>query len=101
MSPPLSLLAPYPAPTSESGLNGDPREPLPRHTPEDAEIVESARQLLRKRRVDPKAADSLRSRFGDEGFIELTGAIGYYSMLAMAVNACELEVAPGAEILRV
>jgi len=68
--------------------------------PEDAEIVEFTRQLLRKHRVDPKAADSLRSRFGDEGFIELTGAIGYYSMLAMTVNACELEAAPGAEILR-
>ena len=69
--------------------------------PEDAEIVEFTRQLIRKHRVGPKAADSLRSRFGDEGFIELTGAIGYYSMLAMTVNACELEAAPGAEILRV
>ena len=34
------------------------------------------------------------------GFIELTGAIGYYSMLAMTVNACELEAAPDAEILK-
>ena len=35
------------------------------------------------------------------GFIQLTGAIGYYSMLAMTVNACELEAAPGAEVLKV
>ncbi|MBV9814256.1 MAG: carboxymuconolactone decarboxylase family protein [Alphaproteobacteria bacterium] len=69
--------------------------------PEDAEKIEFTRQLLRKHRVDDKAADSLRNRFGDEGFIELTGAIGYYSMLAMTVNACELEAAPGAEILQV
>ena len=34
------------------------------------------------------------------GFIQLTGAIGYYSMLAMTVNACELEAAPGAEVLK-
>ena len=33
--------------------------------------------------------------------IQLTGAIGYYSMLAMTVNACELEAAPGAEVLQV
>jgi len=40
-------------------------------------------------------------RFGNEGFSELTRAIAYYSMLAMTVNACELEAAPGAEVLQV
>jgi len=69
--------------------------------PEDAEIVEFTRQLLRRHRVDEASASSLRRRFGDEGFIELTGAIGYYSLLAMTVNACELEAAPGAEVLQV
>jgi 4-carboxymuconolactone decarboxylase len=61
--------------------------------PEDAEIVEFTRQLLRKHRIDEASAGSLRRRFGDDGFIQLTGAIGYYSMLAMTVNACELEAA--------
>ena len=70
-------------------------------SPEDAEIVEFTRQLLRKHRIDEATAASLRKRFGDQGFIELTGAIGYYSMLAMTVNACELEAAPNAEILQV
>src|ERR1700751_4137636 len=69
--------------------------------PEDAEIVEFTRQLLRKHRVDEARARSLKRRFGNEGFIELTGAIGYYSMLAMTVNACELEAAPGAKLLQV
>jgi 4-carboxymuconolactone decarboxylase len=69
--------------------------------PEDAEIVGFTRQLLRRHRVDDASADSLRKRFGDQGFIELTGAIGYYSMLAMTVNACELEAAPNAEVLQV
>jgi 4-carboxymuconolactone decarboxylase len=68
---------------------------------EDAEIVDFTRQLLRKHRVDDAAAGSLRRRFGDQGFIELTGAIGYYSMLAMTVNACELKAARGAEVLQV
>jgi hypothetical protein len=32
--------------------------------------------------------------------IELTGTSGYYSMLAMTANACELEASPGAELLQ-
>ncbi|MBV8888518.1 MAG: carboxymuconolactone decarboxylase family protein [Alphaproteobacteria bacterium] len=66
---------------------------------EDSEIVEFTRELLRRHRVDDARADAMRARFGDDGFIQLTGAIGYYSMLAMTVNACELETAPGAEAL--
>ena len=69
--------------------------------PEDAEIVEFTRHLLRKHRIDEATAGSLRRRFGDDGFIQLTGAIGYYSMLAMTVNACELEAGPNAEVLKV
>jgi 4-carboxymuconolactone decarboxylase len=69
--------------------------------PEDAEIVNFTRQLLRSHRIDEANAASLRKRFGDDGFIELTGAIGYYSMLAITANACELEAAPGAEVLQV
>ena len=66
---------------------------------EDAQIVEFTRELINKHRTAAASVESLRKRFGDEGFIELTGAIGYYSMLAMTVNACELEAAPGAEVL--
>ena len=68
--------------------------------PEDVQIVEFTRALLRKHRIDDATAAALRKRFGDDGFIQLTGAIGYYSMLAMTVNACELEAAPGAEVLK-
>jgi len=68
--------------------------------PEDAQIVDFTRTLLRQHRVDDATVKTLRARFGDDGFIQLTGAIGYYSMLSMTVNACELEAAPGAEILK-
>jgi 4-carboxymuconolactone decarboxylase len=67
--------------------------------PEDAQIVDATRALLQKHRVDDATAKALRARFGDEGFIQLTGTIGYYAMLAMTVNACELEPGPGAEVL--
>ena len=68
---------------------------------EDAQVVDFTRELLRRHRVDDATAAAVRARFGDDEFIQLTGAIGYYSMLAMTVNACELEVAPGGELLRV
>ena len=67
--------------------------------PEDAQIVDFTRNLIRKHRVDAAATKALQQRFGDEQFIELTGTIGYYSMLAMTVNACELEARPGADAL--
>ena len=69
--------------------------------PEDAQVVEFTQQLLQKHRVDDATFKAMQERFGNEGLIELTGAIGYYSMLAMTVNACQLEAAPGAEVLKV
>ena len=76
-----------------------------RHTrgmaPEDAQIVEFAQQLLQKHRVDGAAFKAMQTRLGGDGLIQLTGAIGYYAMLAMTVNACELEAGPGAEALTV
>jgi 4-carboxymuconolactone decarboxylase len=68
--------------------------------PEDAQIVDFTRDLIHKHRVDAATAKALQQRFGDEQFIELTGTIGYYSMLAMTVNACELEAGAGAEVLK-
>jgi 4-carboxymuconolactone decarboxylase len=68
---------------------------------EDAEIVEFTRQLLRKHRVDEATFKAVQKRFGNDELIQLTTAIGYYSMLAMTVNACELEAASGAEVLTV
>jgi 4-carboxymuconolactone decarboxylase len=77
------------------------REKHPRGIPpEDAQIVEFTRDLLRKHRVDDATVQALRKRFGDDGFIQLTGAIGYYSMLAMTVNACELEAGADHEVLK-
>lgn len=67
---------------------------------EDAQIVDFTRQLLQNHRADDATFKALQERFGNDGLIQLTGAIGYYSMLAMTVNACELEAAPGAEVLQ-
>ena len=68
--------------------------------PEDAQIIDFTLQLIRKHRVDDAAFKAVQARFGNDQLLQLTGAIGYYVMLDMTVNACELEAAPGAEVLK-
>ncbi len=68
--------------------------------PEDAQIVDLTRDLIYKHRVDAAAMKALQQRFGNEQVIELTGTIGYYTLLAMTANACELEAGAGAEVLQ-
>ena len=68
---------------------------------EDAQIIEFTRALLRKHRIDESSFKAMQTRFGNDELIQLTTAIGYYSLLAMTVNACELEPAAGAEVLKV
>jgi 4-carboxymuconolactone decarboxylase len=69
-------------------------------SPEDAQVIDFTLQLIRKHRVDDATFKAVQARFGKEQLLQLTGAIGYYVMLAMTVNACELEAAPGAEVLK-
>jgi 4-carboxymuconolactone decarboxylase len=68
---------------------------------EDADIIEFTRQLLRRHRVDDALFKKLQARLGNDQLIQLTTAIGYYTLLGMTVNACELEAAPGAEALKI
>lgn len=68
---------------------------------EDLAIIEFTRALLRKHRVSDGAAAEMRRRFGDDGFIQLTSAIGYYSLLSMTVNAADMEAGAGADTLKV
>jgi len=93
---PKSFLAAVKARGEQAAIREKHTRGLP---PNDAQIVDFTHQLLRKHRADEQTVKALRRRFGDDGFIQLTGAIGYYSMLAMTVNACELEAAAGAEVL--
>ena len=69
--------------------------------PEDVQVIEFTRELIRKHRVSDASAKALLARFGNEGMIEFTGAIGYYSMLCTMANAVELEAGPGADVLKV
>ncbi|MGE0223730.1 MAG: carboxymuconolactone decarboxylase family protein [Acetobacteraceae bacterium] len=67
--------------------------------PEDMMIIGFTRALLNRHRVDDAMFKAMQDRFGNDQLIQLTTAIGYYSLLSMTVNACELDPAPGAERL--
>ena len=67
---------------------------------EDAQIVDFTRDVLRKHRVADASFKAMQTRFGNDELIQLTSAIGYYSMLAMTVNVFELDAAPGMEVLK-
>jgi len=68
--------------------------------PEDAQIIDFTRELINKHRVSDETMQALQKRFGNYQLVELTGTIGYYTLLTMTANATELEPAEGAEVLK-
>ena len=70
-------------------------------TPEDLEIIDFTRQLLRNNRVEESLAKAVMDRLGADEYVQLTTCIGYYCMLAMTVNGVELEPDPAHEELTV
>jgi 4-carboxymuconolactone decarboxylase len=55
----------------------------------DAGIVSFVRSLCRSGRVDDETFERMSARFGEEGVVELAAIVGYYSMLALFMSACE------------
>lgn len=63
----------------------------PRFTqPDDALIYDYARLLLRDGTVPAALHARVTERFGVKGVVELTALVGYYSMVAMTLNAHEI-----------
>ena len=69
--------------------------------PEDLQIIDFTRQLVRANRVDEALAQAVMKRLGADQYVQLTTCIGYYAMLAMTVNGVELEPNPDHETLKV
>lgn len=64
-------------------------------TTDEALIVRYGRELFRDHRISEDTFFAARERFGEQGITELTATMGYYGMLACALNAFEVEQAPG------
>lgn len=59
------------------------------------EIYDYVQQLLCSGDVDQPVYDPVHARWGEVGVVELTAVIGYYSMVALTLNAHEVPIPEG------
>lgn len=59
------------------------------------EVYEFARELLMHGQVKDATYLAIKSRWGEKGVVELTAVVGYYSMVAMMLNAHHVPMPPG------
>ncbi|MCX7561354.1 carboxymuconolactone decarboxylase family protein [Sulfitobacter sp. F26204] len=67
--------------------------------PDEENVYLFTRQLLQTGKVDDAVYESVRLRWTDVGVMELTAVIGYYSMVAMTLNAHKIPLPNGAAAL--
>ena len=60
-------------------------------TPDEALIVNYGRELLAAHHVSDVTFNAARERLGEQGVIELTALLGYYTMVACTLNATAVE----------
>ena len=65
-------------------------------TAEEAAVVNYGRELLGSNRVTQATFDATLSQFGARGLVELNSLIGCYVMLALNVNAFDVQLPDGA-----
>ena len=75
------------------------RSALDALTDDEALVIEYGRQTLGDKRVSDDTFARAKARFGVQGVTELTITMGYYAMLACALNTFQVEPAPNAERL--
>jgi 4-carboxymuconolactone decarboxylase len=63
----------------------------------EVEVYEFARQLQQTGSVDAPVHTAVTVRWGERGVVELTGVIGYYTMVSMTLNAHEIPLPDGAD----
>ncbi|HTY65852.1 MAG TPA: carboxymuconolactone decarboxylase family protein [Alphaproteobacteria bacterium] len=63
---------------------------------DDRAVYEYARELNERHAVSPATYQQALDKFGTVGVVELTALVGYYTMVAMTLNAHELPLPAGA-----
>lgn len=86
------------------GIQNDVLDAIARHEApsfereEESAVYDFCAELLRKGRVTDPTFDRCRRLLGDRGSVDLTGLVGYYSLLAMQLNAFEVAVPADADV---
>jgi 4-carboxymuconolactone decarboxylase len=63
----------------------------------EVEVYEFARLLQQTGDVTEDLHAAVTARWGERGVVELTGVIGYYTMVSMTLNAHEIPIPPDAK----
>ena len=87
----------------EQGIDGDfvdalrDKKPLPKLQGSEQIVVDYATELFSTNRVSNETFKAALDHFGPQLLTELTTMMGYYSMLALNVNAFDVDVPTGGE----
>ncbi|MEN9498570.1 MAG: hypothetical protein RIS83_389 [Pseudomonadota bacterium] len=77
---------------------GRDSEKIPFDSDADRIVVAFVRALLRTGKVPDAEYQAAQSLLGDKGTVELTGLVGYYSLLAMQLNTFRVDPPEGSAI---
>ena len=72
------------------------RRPIESIDQAECDVYAYAEELNRTNTVGDETHRRIRERFGTVGVVELTALIGYYTMVAMTLNAHEIPLPDGA-----
>jgi 4-carboxymuconolactone decarboxylase len=64
--------------------------------PEQRELFELVQEIVERHRVSAERFERAKQRFGVQGLVDVVGTVGYYSLLATALNTFEVEPAAAA-----
>lgn len=90
---PIALKAGISSPIAEA--IGDGRRPAGMSADEEM-IYDYTTELVKNKRVSDATFNRVKARFGDKGVVDLTGVAGYYTLLAMQLNAAQYKIPEGA-----
>jgi 4-carboxymuconolactone decarboxylase len=66
---------------------------------EEETVFDFTSELLKSKQVSDGTFERAKSRFGAKGVVDMTGIAGYYTFLAMQLNAAQYQVATGGKKL--
>ena len=76
----------------------DGRRP-PAMTPDEEIVYDYVTELLKNKRISDPTFEQAKARFGPKGVVDMTGIVGYYTFLAMQLNAAQYPIPKNAQTL--
>lgn len=67
--------------------------------PEEAAVYEFSAELISTGRASDKNYGAAQAVVGDPGMVDLVATIGYYSLISLTLNAFEVPLPPGEELI--